>query len=191
MTLRATLLHDSLARVLILEIRLVVIRRLQSRPLWVMALGAAERRFDLVVAHQAIGHPRHIGVADMVRRVDSAMARQTRVRRAKLGTNRSPIRYVGLLLDRRSDCRRNISQRQMLRVAEVSERSRPWRTDRPAVVTRFAHRGIRQQVVRYRRAGRNRGMAIRALLLQLQMQFMGEGRLLGVCPRSRERAQKG
>jgi hypothetical protein len=33
-------------------------------------------------------------------------------------------------------------------------------------------------------------MAIRALLLQLQMQLMREGRLLGVCPRSRQRPQK-
>src|ERR1022692_3768070 len=73
------------------------------------------------------------------------MARQTRVRGAKLRTNGASVRHVILLVDRRSDCRRKISQLQMLRVAEVSERSCPWRADRPVIVAGLPDRGIGQQ----------------------------------------------
>ena len=54
----------------------MVIRRLEVRPLGIVTFCTTERRFDLVVTHQAVGHLRHVDLADTLRRVDPPMARE-------------------------------------------------------------------------------------------------------------------
>lgn len=79
MAQRAALLHDSFRGVAILEAVIVMIGRLQTGPLGIVTLCATERRIDLVVADQAVGHLRHIGIADPLRRIDPPMTRETGV----------------------------------------------------------------------------------------------------------------
>jgi hypothetical protein len=69
------------------EIRRVVIRGLEIRPLGVMTFCTTERRVDLVVAHKTIRHLRHVGVRHMIRRIDSPMACQAGVRGIEMGPN--------------------------------------------------------------------------------------------------------
>src|ERR1041385_2725407 len=63
-------------------------------------------------------------------------------------------------------------------MAEMCELSGTGGADRPALMARFAHCSIGQEVVRNRRACGCGRVAIGALLLQLQVQLMRKRRLL-------------
>ena len=169
---RASLLHDRFGGVSVVEIGRMVIRRLEIRPLGIMTLCTTERRVDLVVAHQTVGHLRHVGVGHMLRGIDSPMARQAGVRRIEMSPDVTRIRQVRFLVDRPGDYRRDIPQPQMLHVAEVGK----WRSagcpDRPARMTRLAIGSGRQQVLSRRRTRSGSGVTIGALLLELQVQLM-------------------
>ena len=88
------------------RVRVQKIGRMAGR-FQVGALGVAEfatvRRIDLAVAHQAIGHLRHVGVGYMIRRIDSPMARQAGVRGIEITPNVVRIRQICLVVDRRCD----------------------------------------------------------------------------------------
>ena len=66
MTDGTTLLRDRLGGMLIVEIRRMVIGGLEIGPSWIMTFGATERWVDLAVAHETIGHLRHVGSRRMV-----------------------------------------------------------------------------------------------------------------------------
>ena len=61
MAQRTALLHDSLGGMRIVEVRRMMIRRLEIGPFGIMAFGATERRVDLAVANQAVSHLRQVG----------------------------------------------------------------------------------------------------------------------------------
>ncbi len=163
-----------LSRMGIFEARRVMIGGLQVRPLGIVALGAAEGRVDLVVAYQAIGHLRHVGVADMIGSVDSTMARKTGIGGIQMRPNIIYIGQVGLFIDGRGNYRCDVAQLQMLGMAEMGDwrRSRP--ADGPALMARLADGRGGQQIILRRSAGGYGGVAIHALLLQLQVQLMGK-----------------
>ena len=77
---RATHFYNRFGGMRVVEIRRVVIRRLQIGPLGIMTFCTTERRVDLVVAHQTVGHLRHVGVGHTIRCIDPPMARQAGVR---------------------------------------------------------------------------------------------------------------
>ena len=172
MAQRAPLFHDRFGGMRIVEIRCTMIRRLEIRPLGIMAFCTTERRVDLVVAHKTVGHLRHVGVRHVIRRINSPMACQAGVRRIKMSPNVTRIGQVCFLVDRPCDYRCDIPQPQMLRVAEM----RDWRgagcTNLPALVARFACRSQRQQVLLRRCARSGDHVAIGTLPLELQVQLM-------------------
>jgi len=100
---RAPLFHDRFGGMSVVEIRRMVVRRLEIRPLGIMAFCTTERRVDLAVAHKAVGHLRHVGVGHMIRRIDSPMARQAGVRGIEITPNVVRIRQICLVVDRRCD----------------------------------------------------------------------------------------
>ena len=62
----ASLFDDRFGGMDILEVRRMVVRRLEIRPFRIVALRTGERGVDLVVADQAVGHLRYVGVSDML-----------------------------------------------------------------------------------------------------------------------------
>jgi hypothetical protein len=188
----AALFHDSLRRMFVLEIRIVVVRRLQAGPLGIVALRATERRIDLIVTDQAVSHQRHIGVAHMIRGIDATMAGQARIGRIEMGAEVIRIGDVGLVIDGGDYGRRyGVPQFQVLGVTEMSERGRAGRPYGPAIVTRSTNRDGRQQVVRNRSTGGDGSVTVGALLLQLQMQLVRERRWLRVQAYSQQHEEGG
>lgn len=166
------LLYDGLGGMHIVKIRRMMIRRLETGPFRIVAFGATERRVDLAVTNQTVSHLRHIGRGDMVRGIDATMACQARIRRVQMSTNVIRIGQIRFLIDCRRDHRRDVSELQVLRVAELRKRRSAWISNVPARVARFARRGGREQVVRRRRALSGVHMAIGTLPPKLQMQLM-------------------
>jgi hypothetical protein len=97
-------------------------RRFQLRALR-MTERATIRRIDLVVAHQAIRHLRHVGLTYRIRFLKPPMTTHARIARIQQRPNLSPIPpKIRALIDSPSDHRRNVSQLQMFSVTEFLER---------------------------------------------------------------------
>jgi len=107
-TLCAALLCDRLGRMLVVKIRVVVIGRREPRPFGVVALRATKWRIDLVMADQTVGHQRHVGIADTLRRIDSTMTRKALIRRLQMRTDIIRIAEVSLVIDRAGNGLRNV-----------------------------------------------------------------------------------
>lgn len=95
-------------------------RRLQLRA-FRMAERAAIRRIDCVVAHQAIGHLRHIGRVHVIGIFQASMACCAGIRGIQEWTNAIATPKVGAFVDGGGKDRRDIAELQMFLVTEFFE----------------------------------------------------------------------
>jgi hypothetical protein len=120
--------------------------RLQLR-IFRMTKRAAIRQIDLVVAHQAIRHLRHVGRAHRIRILQPPMARHTRIRRIQQRPDlRAIAPQIRALIDGRGNRRCNVAELQMLGVAEFLERR--WRRGRESPESRSQKEYYRTATVR-------------------------------------------
>ena len=113
-----------------------------------VAFLAAERVLDLVVAHQAIGHLRHVDLAHGVRFFQAAMASFAGVPGVEMATDVAGVGEVVLLIDRGSENGRDVAHLEMERVAEVRHRGRGWRGDPDlALLVAGGARGFRREQI--------------------------------------------
>ena len=101
-----------------------VIGRLQGRTLG-MTEFATERRVDLVMTDQAIGHLRQSGLRQRRGLLHTAMAGRAGVRAVEIPADIVRRREIGFRIDGRANHRRDISQREVLLVIETQKQSRP------------------------------------------------------------------
>src|ERR1039457_2293744 len=94
-----------------------MIRRLQLRS-FDMAERAANRRVDLVVANEAVGHREESRFRRPLRILDAVVAGQTWVARVETAPQIAGWRQVCPFVDRRGDDRRDVAQLQVRLVTE-------------------------------------------------------------------------
>ena len=146
-----------------------------------VALLATKRQLDFAVAHQAILHLRHVCAAHGLRRIDSAVTSQACIRAVQVRANIAGRRKVLARIDSLRDERRHVAELHVFFMAETREACLGRRGNGDAFMTRPAHRGRRQIVVLHASAMRDRGMAARAVGLQLQVDAMRERRRACAC----------
>ena len=105
-----------------------------------VALLATKRQLDFAVAHQAIGHLRHVHAADGVRRIHAAVTGDTRVCAVKLTANVTRGRKILTLVNGLRDYGRHVAELQMFFVAEVRQQRLGRRRNRNRFVARLAGR---------------------------------------------------
>jgi hypothetical protein len=155
-----------------------------------MALLTTEGQLDLVVAHQAIGHLRHLGARDGFGCFSPSVAGQARVGAVEMLSNVAGRREVLAGVDGLRNDRRNIAELQVPFVAEIHKQRLRRCGDVGARVAGFAGRRGRQIVVLDLRALRNCRVTACTIRLQLQMQLMRE-RAIGSQRGNRENKDAG
>ncbi len=111
-----------------------------------MALLATEGRLDFVVAHQAVGHPRHVGLRCVSCLLKPPMACSAGVLRVQAGASRTGVAEIFAGVNSGRNGRRNVAQRQVELVIEPEIRDLRKRARRGSRVTidaagaRFAKR---------------------------------------------------
>ena len=162
----------ALARVRIKKIGRVE-RRLQCL-IVPMTRFATERRIDLVVAHQAIGHLRKVRLLrNRSGSLYAAMARRARIGRVQMGSPLGPVTKIRLALNRRGNQRRNVSKLRVKRMIELHQSHRPRLFD-DRFMTGEARFFRRQQIVFQLVAAGSLGMTGDTLRFQLRVQCMRE-----------------
>ena len=84
--------------------------------------GTTKRRVHLIVAHEAVGHLRHVSASDLVGLAQSAMARFTGILRIQLRAQIPWRRKIRPVVYGARDHRRDVAQSEMLFVAERLQR---------------------------------------------------------------------
>src|ERR1035438_6535352 len=100
-----------------------MIHRLQRGALFVAEL-ATERRIDLVVADQAIGHLREVGFGERRRLLHAAMAGAAGIAAVEMAAYVAGRRKISFRIDCGADYRSDVAERQVLLVIEACEQRR-------------------------------------------------------------------
>ena len=112
-----------------------------------MAKFATERRVDLVMTDQAIGHLREIRFRERRRLLHAAMARRTGVRAIEMPPDIARRRKIRLRIDGCANHRRNVPQREVPLVIEARQQSRPRLTDARFLMAAQTDSPLRQIII--------------------------------------------